>query len=189
MNLFRHYVSSTGKASLTSFFFLPVFLHTLASLGISGGQGFPCQPQDLVLALPSVWKRVCALWVLPFHLGLSTDATSSKRSFLTILYEGPYSVTLKFLTQLHFSLQDLSEIIYIIMCIYIYIFIYKKAETLLCQQRSVQSRLLFFQWSYMDVRVGLWRKLSTEELMLLNCGVGEESWESLGLQGDPTSPF
>ena len=25
--------------------------------------------------------------------------------------------------------------------------------------------------------------------MLLNCGVGEESWESLGLQGDPTSPF
>ena len=32
------------------------------------------------------------------------------------------------------------------------------------------------------------RKLSTEELMLLNCGVGEDSWESLGLQGDPTSP-
>ena len=41
----------------------------------------------------------------------------------------------------------------------------------------------------MDVRVGLWRKLSAEELMLLNCGVGEDAWESLGLQGDPTSPF
>ena len=41
----------------------------------------------------------------------------------------------------------------------------------------------------MDVRVGLWRKLSAKELMLLNCGVGEDSWESLGLQGDPTSPF
>ena len=40
----------------------------------------------------------------------------------------------------------------------------------------------------MDVRVGLWRKLSAEELMLLNCGVGEDSWESLGLQEDPTSP-
>ena len=40
----------------------------------------------------------------------------------------------------------------------------------------------------MDVRLGLWRKLSAEELMLLNCGVGEDSWESLGLQGDPTSP-
>ena len=25
--------------------------------------------------------------------------------------------------------------------------------------------------------------------MFLNCGVGEDSWESLGLQGDPTSPF
>ena len=33
-----------------------------------------------------------------------------------------------------------------------------------------------------------WRKLSTEELMLFNCGVGEDSWESLGLQGGPTSP-
>ena len=39
----------------------------------------------------------------------------------------------------------------------------------------------------MDVRVGLWRKLSTEELMFLNCGVGEDSRESLGLQGDLTS--
>ena len=37
----------------------------------------------------------------------------------------------------------------------------------------------------MDVRVGLWRKLSAEELMLLNCGVGEDSWESLGLQVHP----
>ena len=46
-----------------------------------------------------------------------------------------------------------------------------------------------YQWSCMDVRVGLWRRLSTEELMLLNCGVGEDSWESLRLQGDPTSPF
>ena len=35
---------------------------------------------------------------------------------------------------------------------------------------------------------GLWRKLSAEELMLLNCGVGEDSWECLGLQGDPNSP-
>ena len=35
----------------------------------------------------------------------------------------------------------------------------------------------------------MWRRLSTEELMLLNCGVGEDSWESLGLQGNPTSPF
>ena len=32
------------------------------------------------------------------------------------------------------------------------------------------------------------KKLNTKELMLLNCGVGEDSWESLGLQGDQTSP-
>ena len=41
---------------------------------------------------------------------------------------------------------------------------------------SVYSRLWFFQGSCMDVKVGLWRKLSTKELMLLNCGVGEDSW-------------
>ena len=32
------------------------------------------------------------------------------------------------------------------------------------------------------------KSLRAKELMLLNCGVGEDSWESLGLQGDPTNP-
>ena len=41
----------------------------------------------------------------------------------------------------------------------------------------------------MDVRVGPSRRLSAKELMLLKCSVGEESWESLGLQEDQTSPF
>ena len=40
----------------------------------------------------------------------------------------------------------------------------------------------------MDVRVGLSQKLSADELMLLSCGVGEDSQESLGQQGDTTSP-
>ena len=30
----------------------------------------------------------------------------------------------------------------------------------------------------MDVRVGLWRRLRAKELMRLNCGVGEDAWES-----------
>ena len=47
-------------------------------------------------------------------------------------------------------------------------------------------KAMVFQWSCMEVRVGLQRKLSAK-LMLLNCGVGEDSCESLGLQGDPTS--
>ena len=37
-------------------------------------------------------------------------------------------------------------------------------------------------------RLLLGRKLSAKELMLLNCGVGEDSWESLLLQRDQTSP-
>ena len=32
------------------------------------------------------------------------------------------------------------------------------------------------------------KEAEAEELMLLNCGAGEDSCESLGLQGDPTSP-
>ena len=36
-------------------------------------------------------------------------------------------------------------------------------------------KAMVFQSSCMDVRVGLERKLSTEELMLLKCGVGEDS--------------
>ena len=39
-----------------------------------------------------------------------------------------------------------------------------------------KSKLRFFQWSCMDVRVGVQRKLSTKELMLFNCGVGEVPW-------------
>ena len=44
------------------------------------------------------------------------------------------------------------------------------------------------RWSK-KIYTHVYRKLSTEEWMLLNYGVGENSWESLGLQGDPTSPF
>ena len=56
----------------------------------------------------------------------------------------------------------------------------------LAQCMSLGGRLAESQ--PLDVRVGLWRKLRAKELMLLNCGVGEDSWESLGLQGGPTSP-
>ena len=32
------------------------------------------------------------------------------------------------------------------------------------------------------MRIGLWRKQRAKELMLLNCGAGEDSWESLELR-------
>ena len=49
-------------------------------------------------------------------------------------------------------------------------------------------KALDFPVAGMNVRVGWWRKLSTKELMLLNCGV-EDSWESLRLQGDQSWVF
>ena len=43
--------------------------------------------------------------------------------------------------------------------------------------------------AYMDARVGLWRKPSAKELMLLKCGVGEDSWKSLGLHYEGDQPW
>ena len=40
----------------------------------------------------------------------------------------------------------------------------------------------------LDVRAGPQRRLSAKELMLSKCGAGEDSWESLELQEDQTSP-
>ena len=40
---------------------------------------------------------------------------------------------------------------------------------------KAMGKLWFFWQSCMDVRVGLYRRLSTQVLMLLNCGVGEDS--------------
>ena len=44
--------------------------------------------------------------------------------------------------------------------------------TLLTKVRIVKA--MVFQWSSMDMKVGLQRRLSTEELLLLNCGAGED---------------
>ena len=48
-------------------------------------------------------------------------------------------------------------------------------------------KAVFFN-SHVQIWVGPSRRPSTKELMLLNCGVGEDSWETVGLQGDQTSP-
>ena len=53
-----------------------------------------------------------------------------------------------------------------------------------------KSRTRLSDWTELMYGCKSWTviRLSTEELMLLNCGVGKDSWESLGLQGDPISP-
>ena len=50
-----------------------------------------------------------------------------------------------------------------------------KSRDITLPTKVVWSRIWFFQQSCMDVRIGLVRGLSTEELMLLNCGVREDS--------------
>ena len=53
--------------------------------------------------------------------------------------------------------------------------IFKSTDITLPTKVRVVKAMVFL-WSCMDVRVGLWRRLSTKELMLLNCDVGEDSW-------------
>ena len=50
-----------------------------------------------------------------------------------------------------------------------------KSRDITLQTKVHLVKAMVFQWSCMDVRVGLQRNLSAEELMLLNCGVGEDS--------------
>ena len=49
-------------------------------------------------------------------------------------------------------------------------------------------KVMFFPVVMYGCESGTIKKSGGEELMHLNCGVGEDSWESLGLQGYPTSP-
>ena len=50
------------------------------------------------------------------------------------------------------------------------------------------SQRFGFSSSHVWMWVLDYKEIWATELMLLNCGVGEDSWESLGLQGGPTSP-
>ena len=50
-----------------------------------------------------------------------------------------------------------------------------KSRDITFPERSKLSKLRFLQSSHIDVRVGPQKRLRTKELMLLNCGVGEDS--------------
>ena len=57
-----------------------------------------------------------------------------------------------------------------------------KSRDITLPTKVLLVKAMVFQWSCMDVKVGTVKKAErTEKLMLLNCGVGEDS-ESLGLK-------
>ena len=53
--------------------------------------------------------------------------------------------------------------------------ILKSRDITLPTKVPLVKTMIFFSRHVMDVRVGLKRKLSADELLLLNCGVGEDS--------------
>ena len=68
---------------------------------------------------------------------------------------------------------------------------YTSVSLLLSRIQSYHVHLSKFHTYALVYCIGVFLSglLHSVELMLLNCGVREDSWESLGLQGDPTSPF
>ena len=50
-----------------------------------------------------------------------------------------------------------------------------KSRDITLPTKVPESQLWFFRYSCMDVRVGLYRNLSIKELVLLNCGIGEDT--------------
>ena len=66
---------------------------------------------------------------------------------------------------------------------------YADDTTLMAESEELKSLLIKVKEE--SEKVGLKlniQKTKIKNLILLNCGVGEDSWESLVLQGDPTSP-
>ena len=61
----------------------------------------------------------------------------------------------------------------------------KKQRHHFANKGSSSQRYVFF-----SSQVWIWtiKKAETKEMMLLNCALWEDSWESLGQQGDLTSP-
>ena len=64
--------------------------------------------------------------------------------------------------------------------------IFKNRDITLPKKVFVEKAIIF-PVAYMDVRVGLYRKLSPEKLMVLKCGVGKDSCDFLGQQGNKIS--
>ena len=60
-------------------------------------------------------------------------------------------------------------------------------QTKVCLVKAMVFPVVMYGCESWTVKKAECRRI--EESMLLNCGGGEDSWESHGLQGDPTSPF
>ena len=56
--------------------------------------------------------------------------------------------------------------------------IFKSRDIILPTKVHLVKAMVFPVVMY-GCEIGMWRKLSTEELMLLNCGIGEDSWGPL----------
>ena len=89
-----------------------------------------------------------------------------------------------------YSIRNSFQNIFIIQIIeknLILFFFYFSLCFYICLPQTKSNHSGFLVIFYLDMRVGPYITLRAKELMLSNCGAGEDSWESPGQQGDQTS--
>ena len=84
--------------------------------------------------------------------------------------------------------QNLYIYLYNIWNIIFILVLWKKSYDITLPAKFCIVKAMFFSVVMYGCECGLQSKLSTKILMLLNCCVGEDSWDSLGQQGDAASP-
>ena len=111
-------------------------------------------------AIHTGWTQGVRIWDLP-----SAHCTPFLQTIHYVLLYGPEELSLLSLDPLNLTWEFLP--------------LANKRNSYFSQENALRWRISIFHFI-------LWMR--AEELMLLNCGIGEDSWESLGLQEDPTSP-
>ena len=139
------------------------------------------------MTVPWTW---CLQWILSLMRGGTHQenliVTSKRWLLLSVLEQFNTKIAMEFpLTTLMFSLNEF---------IFYPTFYMSRWHwlTFMCLENEscsyVNTQCVYATWGKKRVALIILKIHIDEELMLLNCGVREDSWDSLGLERDQTSP-
>ena len=141
-----------------------------------GGQKVQKRKEDRILFTPSAWTWLPSYWVLA-HFKLSPLSSLTRFSPLLdsrITSDGDCSHEIKRCLLLQRkAMTNLDSIL--------------KSKDITLPTKVHLVKAMVFPVVMYGCESWTIKKVECRRMMLLNCGVGEDSWESLGFQGDPTS--